>query len=197
MTTLFAGTQGFSFDQIVPKGRAFFMSLAVGSALLCGSLTGLQAASADVLAPSVDTGGSGGVATLPDFDQTQNGRSIALVESNEAQPVTVVDAPTQNERSILLIESKEAQVAGVSYPDFAQTANQRSTALIESKEAQHGTFASESQPVFAQTANERSIALIESKEAQGGTVVGPSDVGPVAFSYQGSVCVCTSCVVLA
>lgn len=84
----------------------------VGVALALSTSQGIMA---ETLRPSVDDGGSGSAEeTLPDFALTANGRSIALIESEEA-PVVVAEEQAQ--------------------PDFALTQNGRSIALIESKEA--------------------------------------------------------------
>jgi hypothetical protein len=101
-------TQELSFGPFF--SRKFFAGLVFGTALLLGSLTGSQVASADVLAPNVDTGGAGGGSVTVSIAPTQNQQSIAMVESKEA---TVGVALSQNQTSIALIESKEGPAGTV------------------------------------------------------------------------------------
>ncbi len=108
MSTLVAATQGVSFGPFFPQKT--FGVLVVITALLLGSLAGLQAASAEVLAPNVDTGGAGGGFVTVGTAPTQNQASIALIESKE---VTVGVALSQNQTSIALIESKEVPTGTV------------------------------------------------------------------------------------
>jgi hypothetical protein len=103
------------------RDRNLVRTIVLGAAMLMGSVTGLAAvdqAAADVLAPRVDMGapggGGGGGASLPDWAQTQNERSTAMIESTFAEGGVLATGETDD------------------VPDFAQTQNERSISMTES-----------------------------------------------------------------